>query len=404
MIDLHKYPVLKYPLFGSLYFSQGIIYALAILIIPIYFIDKNISMELTTAIIGILYFPWIAKFIFGGIADYLQRIGRKKIALFGGTIGAISFILLSIIDPSDYLILFVFVAFIASIGIVFLDVAADAWAIDISKEKERGKVNAAMFGGLFIGAAFTTSVIAGIAQLYGYGTAFVISGIFVFFIMIFPFFIRENITMQKHPKLGKTMLAEFRKRPTQIIALFGLVLTISFGLLSIVVPLYVKTRFDLPIGEIGLIVTGAPIATIVGCCVGGFISDKLSRKFALYIFISFNILFAATLAFVDSWELVAIVYAIIGFLHGGHIAAFGAISMDVTNPKIGATQYSILMGFGNAGEMSGTVISGSLIALAGFARLFLFSAWIYGPALLILYVFRLKKHNNKKHSGEMINE
>ena len=78
MIDLHKYPALKYPLFGSLYFSQGIIYALAILIIPIYFVEKNISMELTTAIIGILYFPWVAKFIFGGIADYFQKIGRKR--------------------------------------------------------------------------------------------------------------------------------------------------------------------------------------------------------------------------------------------------------------------------------------------------------------------------------------
>jgi MFS family permease len=183
---------------------------------------------------------------------------------------------------------------------------------------------------------------------------------------------------------------EFKKKPTQIIALFGLVLTISFGLLSIVIPLYVKKQFDLPIGEIGLIVTGAPIATIIGCCVGGLTADKLSRKFALYFFILFNIVFAASLAFVSSLEFVVIIYAIIGFLHGGHMAAFGAISMDVTNPKIGATQYSILMGFGNAGEMSGTAISGTLIALVGFARVFLFSAWIYGPALLILYFFRLK--------------
>ena len=79
------------------------------------------------------------------------------------------------------------------------------------------------------------------------------------------------------------------------------------------------------------------------------------------------------------------------------MAAFGAISMDVTNPKIGATQYSILMGFGNAGEMSGTAISGTIIAIAGFSRVFLFSAWIYGPALLILYLFRLKDNNHANH-------
>jgi predicted MFS family arabinose efflux permease len=51
------------------------------------------------------------------------------------------------------------------------------------------------------------------------------------------------------------------------------------------------------------------------------------------------------------------------------------------------------MGFGNAGEMSGTAISGTLIALLGFTRLFLYSAWIYGPALLILYLYRSHQEN-----------
>ncbi len=391
MIELQKHPTLKYPLFGSLYFSQGIIYALAILIVPIYFVEKNISMELTTAIIGILFFPWIAKFIFGGIADYFQKFGRKKIALIGGVIAAISFMCLSLVDPSVFFLPFVAIAFLASCGIVFLDVAADAWAIQISPAEERGKVNAAMFGGLFIGAAFTTSAIARIAQDFGYGSAFITAGIVVLLIMILPFFVRETITLHKHPKLARITLAEFKKRPTQIIAAFGLVLTISFGLLSIVVPLYVKTRFGLPIGDIGLIVTGAPIATVIGSFAGGFLADTFTRKMTLFGFISVNIVFAALLAFAGSWELVAVLYPIIGFLHGGHITAFGAISMDVTNPKIGATQYSILMGFGNAGEMIGTSIGGTLIALVGFARLFLYGAWIYGPALLLLYFYRLKK-------------
>ncbi|MFW6120325.1 MAG: MFS transporter, partial [Petrotogales bacterium] len=260
----------------------------------------------------------------------------------------------------------------------------------VSQVKERGKINAAMFGGLFIGAAFTTSVIAMIAQCFGYGAAFITAGIFVLLIMVFPFFVRENIKMQRRPKLARIALQEFKKRPTQIIAAFGAVLTVSFGLLSIGIPLYVKTQFGLPIGEIGLIVTGAPIATVVGSFFGGIAADGLGRKLALFGFISVNILFAAILASAISWQLVALLYAIIGFLHGGHMAAFGAISMDVTNPKIGATQYSILMGFGNAGEMSGTAISGTLIALVGFSRFFLYSAWIYGQALLLLYFFRRK--------------
>jgi hypothetical protein len=35
--------------------------------------------------------------------------------------------------------------------------------------------------------------------------------------------------------------------------------------------------------------------------------------------------------------------------------------------------------------------SGSLIVLLGFSRVFLYSAWLCGPSLLLLYFIRLKK-------------
>ena len=85
-----------------------------------------------------------------------------------------------------------------------------------------------------------------------------------------------------------------------------------------------------------------------------------------------------------------VLWIIIGFAHGGHYAAMGAMLMDITNQKVGAAQYSILTSFTNLGEMGGVTFSGTLITTIGFSRLFLFSAWIYGPALLILYFIRLK--------------
>jgi hypothetical protein len=45
----------------------------------------------------------------------------------------------------------------------------------------------------------------------------------------------------------------------------------------------------------------------------------------------------------------------------------------------------------NFGEQGTGAISGSLIVLLGFGRMFLLSSWICGPALLILYFIRLKK-------------
>jgi hypothetical protein len=59
--------------------------------------------------------------------------------------------------------------------------------------------------------------------------------------------------------------------------------------------------------------------------------------------------------------------------------------MEETNPRIGATQFSIFASLGNAGMTIGETASGSLVAILGFTRTFLYSAWFFGPELLILY-------------------
>jgi len=70
--------------------------------------------------------------------------------------------------------------------------------------------------------------------------------------------------------------------------------------------------------------------------------------------------------------------------------------MDVINPRVGATQFSILTGLGNLGMLNiGSGSGGILVAMLGFSRTFLYSAWIFGPALLILYYIRLKKAYKK---------
>ncbi len=390
MIDLDSHPVLKYPLFGSLYFSQGIIYALGVVILPVYFVEKGISLPVTTALIGVAYAPWVAKFIFGGITDYFYRYGRRTFIIVGGVISALGFFVVSFLDPAVALLPFGIVVFVASSGIVFLDVSADAWAIETTQVFERGKINAAMFGGLFLGMAITTAVIGQIAEIVSYPVALFVAGGIVLAIIVFPLSIKESSVVRRRQKIRKLLVKEFRKRPTQLVAALSGVSAISFGILSVGIPLFLKTVFDLGIGQIGLVMTIGPLSTVFGNVAGGFITDKWGRRNTMSVFFTFNIVFAAALVFAADWMLLFVLWGVIGFLHGGHYAVLGAVMMDVTNPKIGASQYSLLAGFANFGEMSGTTVTGSLIATLGFARVFLYAGWLYGPALLILYVLRLK--------------
>lgn len=391
MIDLDKNRLVKYPLFGSLYFSQGIIYAFATVLIPFYFVEIGVDVKFAGIVVGIAYIPWIVKFIFGGIVDYFIKFGRKYFIILGGILGGSGLIIASILDPKIALIPFTLFIFISSSGVAFLDVSADAWAIQITEEKERGKVNGAMFSGLFIGTAITASSLGIVANEYGFPITFIVGGFLIMLIMVFPLFVKEPIIIKSKQKVGKLLVQEFRKKNTQLVCMFGPIAHISFGLLGIVVPIYIASVLKLNPAHGSMIASLGIVATVIGNFVGGYITDKWDRKKSIFLFVGLNIVFAAMLIFANDWQKLAIIWGIVGFLHGCHYSAIGALLMDVTNPRLGASQYSIMTSFMNVGEMGGTAISGTLIAMLGFSRVFLYSGWVYGPALLVLYFVRLKQ-------------
>jgi predicted MFS family arabinose efflux permease len=102
------------------------------------------------------------------------------------------------------------------------------------------------------------------------------------------------------------------------------------------------------------------------------------------------------LIFANTWLILAILYLLIGILQGGAtFAALMALLMDITNPKIGGTQYSILTSITNLGDYSMGIISGSLLILLGYQRFFLYAAWVIGPSLLVLYFVNEKWEKNR---------
>ena len=392
MIDITKRGYLKYLLFGNLYFSEGLQITLATVIVPIYLLDKGISIPVATLVAGLAAAPWYLKFAIAPIIDHFYSIGKKPFIIIGGLLGAIGLFSLIFIDPFISLFPFTLILFISHLGIVFLDVSCDGWAIQISQENERGKINGAMTSGLFAGMAFATSVLASIAEIYGYYLCFFTGGIIILATIILPLIIREDKLLERAEKIVSILKEEFKKRSTQLIALYSSVQGIGFGLLIFAIPLYMKTILQMNVGQIGLVMSVYPITLVIGSLLGGTLADKWGRKRVMYIFICISIVFSAVLVYANTWQMVAIIYGIIGFLQGGGLfAAGGALLMDSCNQKIGATQYSIYAGITNFGEFGMGTISGSLVTMLGFSSVFLLSAWSLGPTLLILYFIRPKK-------------
>jgi len=393
MIDISRKSWHKYFLFGSLYFSEGLQAALATVIIPIYLLDKGFSLPVATLVAGIGGAPWYLKFVFGPTIDYFYKVGKKPFIILGGLLGALSLFFLIFIDPLVFLIPFTLFLFLSHLGITYLDVSCDGWAIQISEEKERGKINGAMTAGLFSGIAVGTSVLASIAQVYGYGMSFLAGGSIILVLLIYPFLVQNVKVLKKRPKITSILTMEFKKRTTQLVAVFCALNGICLGILLFVIPLYMKTIFQMDIGQIGLVTTIYPITLVIGSLVGGALADRWGRKIVLYIFISASIVFYPILIYASTWWIFAPIYAACGFFDGGWNSSACALMMDVCNPEIGTTQYSILASISNFGEFGTGSSSGSLVVLLGFGRMFLLSSWICGPALLVLYFIRPKKND-----------
>ena len=212
MIDISKNPFLKYLLFGNLYFANGIQGALAIVLIIVYFTEKDISIATATLVAGIASLPFTFKFLFGPMTDYFIKFGRKPFIIFGGLTAGISMFPLAFIDPTVALLPFTLLLFIGVIGIVFLDIAADAWAIQITKVHERGKVNAAMFGSLFGGMAIGSVLLSFIAKHINYSMTFIVTGVILLLTIILPLIIQEKKIVKKRPEISKLVIHEFKKK------------------------------------------------------------------------------------------------------------------------------------------------------------------------------------------------
>ncbi len=394
MLDITKKVYPRYFLIGSLYFTVGLNNIIGVLILPLYFLEQEISPELITFVISITIVPMIIKFVWGGIADHFIRFGRKPFIIFGGLIDVFSLFILAFIDPKIFLLPFAIFVFISWCGIGFLSASLDALAISISVEGERGKINGVKGAGMNIGIAVGALLLPLIAKNLGYNMLFLIVGFFISPIILFPFFIKEVKIVEKKQKVAALLIQEFKKKTTLLMSIFAVFVTMSSGIILLIAPIWMNTGLKLDITQVGFITMIFTIAMLFGSLIGGIVTDNYVRKNTLYILIFISILFSILLIFTNTWLNFTVVYSIIGFLQGCYFTSFSAMFMDITNPRIGATQFSIFMGLANLGVVSTSVLSGFLFVTLGISRLFLYSAWVFGPSLIILYFINLKKKNS----------
>ena len=98
MIDITIKKKFTYILFCGLYAAEGLYQTILILVTPLYLLEKDVPLPVITLVMGIGELPWALKFIWGGIIDFYHKLGRKKFTIFGTILGALGFLVLSLVD------------------------------------------------------------------------------------------------------------------------------------------------------------------------------------------------------------------------------------------------------------------------------------------------------------------
>jgi len=388
MIDLNIQKKFRYILFSSLYFSEGLYQAVILIVTPIYLLNKNVPLPLITLIMGLGYLPWGLKFVWGGIIDFYHKYGRKKFALFGTIFGAIGFLLLSIIDQYFSILFFALFLFIGYVGIGFLDSATDAWAIDISTKKDRGKINGSMnigkWAGQFIGALFIISIGVG----FGYNISFLITGLIILMLAVIPLSVQYEDRKIGKLNIWPLIKQEFSKSITRLTTLYFFIIVLSISMYFTMLVIYLKTELNFDDTFIGMIFAFWLVAVIPGSIVGGVLADKYGRKLPLYIFLIFLMIFAVTPIIISDVYIIILNFTILLFFANGAIAVNWAMIMDIINPKISASEHEVICSIVNFGTIIISSATGTLIVVLGFNNLFLLSALIILISLIVLYMIK----------------
>lgn len=390
-------------LFAALYFSEGAPIGFIWWAMPAQLRLQGVPIETITLLMSVLVVPWTLKFLWAPLVDLFSgtRWTLKCWVLAAQIAMAVCILPLVFLGyASDFPFVFVFLV-LHSISAATQDVAIDALAIHTIPPEERGTINGWMQTGMLLGRSLfggaSLIVIARIDQRAV--LALLIAAILSSALLL----ARSKIQMQHNLEQGdrRQRLQAFaarlktvaRARSTWLgfaVAVFG---GAAFEGTGAVAGPYLVDR-GVSAETVGMFF-GLPVivAMMTGSLLGGFTADKLSKRTAVIVFITFIVTVVMALGILDLYfdgektlllPMLTLLYLGIGLFTAASYAFF----MEITQPHLAATQFSAFMGATNLCEAWSAFVIGRMIGEFGYAAAFIGMSLMSLVALPALFVFK----------------
>lgn len=270
----------KYYTLLSLYLAQSIPMSFFSTVIPVIMRMENYSLE-SIGYLQLIKLPWIFKFLWAPLIDKTSQSSHqyRKWILSSELFYAVIIIGIGFFDLQTDFITIIVLMVIAFTASATQDIATDAFAILILKEKERSIGNSMQSAGSFIGTMVGSGVLLVVYHYWGWQYLLFCLGIFVLIALI-PVTLFKNHSNRELEKSRKNISPiEFvyffrqKKIGRHLILLFffysGLI-----GILTMIKPYFVDLGYD--VKEIGFIsgIFGTACGAVMTIPAGFFIRRK----------------------------------------------------------------------------------------------------------------------------------
>ena len=408
--------------FFLLYVTEGIPLGFTATAIATQMRRQGLGTAEIGAFVATLYLPWAFKWAAGPVVDTFssRRHGHYRAWILITQIGLVASLLVAIpVDFTAELKLFTLLILVHNCFGATQDVAIDALAVNVLPEHERGTANGFMFAGASVGQAIGGSGVLFLSAVMPFRATYLVVGLAIALVTLAVALPLREPPGPPRPERPPGLPNAARAIGTEILAFvrdayraftgsrgaaLGVILAIlPLGAYALGLALQSSLAVDLGLNDAGiaLLALFSTLTGAFGCIVGGWLSDKLGRRRMLALYIAgmsiptFWLAWtmqqagwshamvpgapehpAPTASLVSTFWSMTLLWALLnGFMYGTSTALF----MDVTTPRVAATQFTAYMALSNLAIALSAWWQGAAVARFGYPL----TLWIDGCVGLI---------------------
>lgn len=400
-------------LFGVLYLCEGAPIGFVWFALPTLLREEGFSLERITALSSLLVLPWVFKFLWAPLVDAMRssRLGFRAWIVSAQLVMGGTLLPLIWLDPVKQFPAWTWVLFFHALAASTQDVAVDALAIRAVPREEWGRLNGFMQAGMLLGRSLFGGGTIWLASRHGLGVAIgvLVSSIWASAVLLR--LVREPDLMEpeglrSHWRTFSGHLATMIRRSGTWWGLcFALTAAAGFEVAGLLAGPYLADHGasnDQIVGFLGL---GAVAAPLVGGLIGGIVSDRWGRRRSVAWFLAGFSLLVLLLAWADRWspapsfEVLMVLWVGLYFFIGLFTAASYALFMALTDPSLGATQFSTFMAATNGCEAWAGRVGGGLAERGGYALGFAAMSLVSLASLICLRCLRVGAWTGTRSGG-----